>query len=133
MAEDDWRKRREREDAIERDNEGQAAERKLEADADMLRLKFEEAEKLIDILQSKYNQFMLGLEHKPPLDMRSKLDRLIAELLRTPKPTQVLTFRWGTLQSSYASHKERWDRGVKAVESGKVKRLIKREGPRGGA
>jgi hypothetical protein len=131
MAEDDFRKRRQREDALEREHAREAEDRARDAEGDRLRAAFGEVESMFDQLNSLYNQFVLGLEWKPPIEKRRKLDRLMAELSRTPKPTQTLMFRWGTVQSAYTSHKERWDRQVKGIESGKIKRLVKR-GPRAG-
>ena len=126
MADDDWKKRREREDRLEREGAEKEKDRLRDAEGDRLRAGFAEVEKLLDELNAKYNQFVTGVEMKPPIEKRAKLDRLVADMSRSPKPTQSLMFRWGSLQASYTTYKERWDRQVKAVESGKIKRVVNR-------
>jgi hypothetical protein len=82
----------------------------------------ERALPLIEQLNNLYNQYISGVERCPPLERRKQLDQLMATLTLMSKPTPAYQFRFNTLNSSYLTHRERWERLCKDLESGKIKR-----------
>lgn len=84
---------------------------------------FDRMEPLIERLNSLYNQYILGVETRPPIEVRSQLDQLVTKLRNLGKPTPAQQFRFSTLNTSYNMHCDRWDRMCKDLESGKIKRV----------
>lgn len=85
----------------------------------------ERAEPLIMSVNSSYNQFAAGVEVRPPLERRVQLDQMMNTLMLMAKPTPAYRFRYQSLQSTYSSYKQRWDRMMTDIESGKIKRFAK--------
>ena len=90
---------------------------------------FKRAEPLIEQLNNKYTMYIAGVDNIPPLELRKQLDNLMTMLLSAPKPTNSYMFRFQTLQAKYQSHRDKWDRQMKDIESGKIKRIT---GPKRG-
>jgi hypothetical protein len=88
---------------------------------------FDRIEPLIERLNSLYNQYILGVELRPPREVRSQLDQLAAKLRSLGKPTPAQQFRFSTLYNSYMTHCDRWDKMCRDLETGKIKRVA---GPR---
>jgi DNA repair exonuclease SbcCD ATPase subunit len=82
-----------------------------------------QAEPLIDQVNNLYNQFATGVERLAPVQKRSQLEALINQLQATPKTNETYRFRVQSLVSRYSSMKDRWDRLLKDIDSGKVKRI----------
>ena len=82
-------------------------------------------------MHNLYNQYLAGIESRPPIERRKYLDQVMQTIQAMNKPTPAYQFRCNTLNSSYLTHRDRWDRLAKDLESGKIKRTT---GPkRGGA
>lgn len=88
---------------------------------------FDRVEPLMEQLNTLYNQYKVGLERTPPIQLRKQLDELFAALVYMQKPTAAYLYRYNTLYHRYNSYKEKWDRLVKDVESGKI---IRTAGPK---
>lgn len=133
---DERRRQREQEDEEERQqlelrkNPGAAGAgrpgtqpgRTGDAATDKLLELFQRAEPLIEQLNNLYNQFLAGVEQRPPLERRKQLDQTMATLQMMNKPTPAYQFRYTTLNASYITHRDRWERLCKDLESGKLKR-----------
>lgn len=83
-----------------------------------------QAEPLIEQLNNLYNQFIAGVDSRPPLETRKRLDSVMQQLQAVPKPTPANQFRYQTLQTRYLSHVDRWERLMRDLESGKIQRRI---------
>ncbi len=123
------RERREREDADDEASGSMASKRAGLAhvptavgDQKLLQL-LDQATPMIEQLNNLYNQFFAGTERVPPIERRKQLDQTMATIMMTPKITAPLQFRAQTLNSSYISARDRWDRMLKDLESGKLKRM----------
>jgi hypothetical protein len=97
-----------------------------DATSDKLMELFQRAEPLIEQLNNLYNQYLAGVESRPPLERRKILDTTMATLQAMAKPTPAYQFRFTTLNASYVTHRDRWDRLIKDLEMGKIKRVAKR-------
>jgi hypothetical protein len=82
-----------------------------------------QAEPLIDQVNNLYNQFATGVERLAPIQKRSQLEALVNQLQAIPKTNETYKFRVQTVISRYNSMKDRWDRLLKDVDSGKIKRI----------
>lgn len=80
------------------------------------------AEPLIEQVHSLYNQYLAGIETRPPVERRKQLDQVMLTLQLMTKPTPAYQFRYATINASYHTHRDRWDRLMKDLESGKAKR-----------
>ena len=82
------------------------------------------AQPLIEQINSLYTMFMTGVERLPPLEKRKQLDMMMTQLQSTPKPNQTYGFKAGSVHTHYTTMRDRWDRIVRDVESGKIKRTV---------
>ena len=80
------------------------------------------AEPLIEQVNSLYRQYSTGVESRPPIERRKQLEALISSVTMMAKPTAAYRFRFSSLNSSYLSYRDKWDKLVKDVESGKIQR-----------
>jgi hypothetical protein len=123
------RRRREREDEEERE-----AERKREAELHGISKPSEEgvdnrfrdlvnrAEMMIDQVNTLYNIFASGAERLPPIEKRKQLDQVIVSLKAINKPTLGALFRFNSVINRYNANYERWDKLMKSLETGRMKR-----------
>lgn len=88
--------------------------------------KFEEllrrAEPMIERLGNLYNQYIAGVEKFPPIEQRKQLEQTMQTLMLMPKPTAGAQFKFSTIQATFVTHRERWDRMLKDLEAGKLRR-----------
>lgn len=135
MAPDDDRKRqlerRQREDEI--DEEIKASQRatskeKLEraptsvGDSDQLRGLLDQTELLIEQVSNLYGQYFAGLERLPPVEKRRLLERQVATIQASGTSIPALKFRVSSVLAKFQTQKDRWDRTMKDLEAGKIKR-----------
>jgi hypothetical protein len=144
MARDDdpWKRMRERED--ERDAEEAASQQSLSqkrkaanaaelappvikpGSIDMSTEKLLETLKLVEPMieqvNNLYNQYIAGVEKRPPVERRKQLDNFMSVIQNIAKPTQGLMFKCNTLLAHYQAHKDRWERMLRDLEKGARKR-----------
>lgn len=87
-------------------------------------------ETMMEQITNLYGMWIQGLERTPPNVQRRHLDDLILKLQAAPKPTANLRFRVGEFQTKHSTYKDKWDRIVRDVESGKI--VVKRKSVSGG-
>lgn len=136
---DAWarRRRREREDA-----EAQAATKEqkskrpgapVQVSRDDLPQLLTTAEQLIDQVEALYKQFILGLTERPPHEKRRQLEKILESIFKAPRTNPALQFRIGSLNAHFLTHRDKWDRQLKELETGKIKRVVapkRKTGPR---
>ena len=91
-------------------------------EGDRLHALVERAEPLIEQLNNLYASYIAGVDKIPPTERRKQLDQTMTALQLSAKPTRALAFRIDGLQSKYISYRDRWDKLMKDLESGKIKR-----------
>lgn len=134
MAKEDenWKRRRAREDEQDRE-EAEAIKKSQTGDVqkpvstlstDKLFDLLQRAEPLIEQLDHLYGMYFSGAEKLPPLERRKALEQTMTTLQLMNKPTPAAVFRYNSVQSRFAAYKERWDRLLKDLESGKIKRVV---------
>jgi len=77
---------------------------------------------MIEQLNNLYNMFFSGAERLPPVERRSLLDAAVIQLTNLPKPTPALVFRATNLLQTYNTNRDRWDRKLRELETGTRKR-----------
>lgn len=70
-------------------------------------------------LEAEYNMFFAGRLPKPPWETRARVAALVTRIDRGQISNYGDRFRFGTLQSRFATCVELWDRGLKAREEGR--------------
>ena len=81
------------------------------------------AEPLIEQLNALYQQYITGVESRPPIERRTHLDQVMTALQMMAKPTATYQFRYQSILQSYHTHRERWERLCKDLETGKIRRV----------
>lgn len=127
-SEDDRRKRRrERED--EQDREAEARVAKIQGKISAANPSSQEidsllhqGEVLIEQLDRLYQSYFQGIERLPPIQKRKQLDDLILQIDKRPKPTTQIQFKVQTVRNKYNTYRDRWDRKIKDIENGRIKR-----------
>lgn len=82
---------------------------------------FAKIEVLIEQINHHYQMYLAGIERLPPTEIRNRLEKQMHVLSETRRNT-ALKFRWNTLHSHFVSAKDRWDRIMRDLESGKIQR-----------
>jgi len=135
----DIQKQREEEDDKEREiqkvlNRDRGENKFVQADsaqtiysAEEFQNRAKDVEILIHQVDNLYRQYMVGLELRPPIEKRAALDTALARLDAMAKATPAAKFRYNALISRFRTYLDRWERLVKDVESGKIKRTARRD------
>lgn len=144
MAKDDaWKRYRDREDEAEAEAEATGSTHinkgkdglsdrsnpKIEKAglADKFDDLIQRADPMIEQLNNLYKMFAAGVETLPPHERRKQLDQLMLSLQMMGKSGPTALFKFNSIQSKYQAHCEKWDRTLRDIESGKIKRIT---GPR---
>lgn len=80
------------------------------------------AEPLVEQVNALYNQYVAGIERTPPVERRRQLEQLMTTIMMMHKPTATQRFRASGVLHTYQQYKDRWDRVMRDIESGKLKR-----------
>lgn len=80
------------------------------------------AEPMIEQLNNLYNRFLAGAEKIPPNEQRKRLDQLMNTVQIMTKPTGAIQFKCNTLYAHYVSFRDRWDKQMRDLEVGKIRR-----------
>lgn len=78
------------------------------------------ADLMLEQIQHLYNMYVAGVEKTPPLTQRKQIEEMMSKLGGAPKNNQTILFRFNQFQTKYQTYKDRWDRLIKNIESGKV-------------
>jgi hypothetical protein len=76
-------------------------------------------EKAIRQLQIEWERFFSGLEKKPPVDMRTRVERVIREYSAGEIRNNTDRFRYNTLTTRYNTFNELWNKRLRAREEGR--------------
>lgn len=125
MARDEDFKSRRR----QREKEEEAAKPKAdEIDVAAIDARLEEllyrATPLVEQVNGLYARYLQGVEKFAPTERRTALDQLMHTIYALPKPTASIRFRAETLHQTYRQYKDKWDRQMRDLESGKIKRRV---------
>ena len=96
----------------------------VEGTTDKLNELVQKAEPMIEQLTHLYNQFMAGAEKFPPIEKRKQLEEVMNRIHLMSKPTAAIQYRCQTLLAHFQANRDRWDRLIKDLESGKLKRSV---------
>jgi hypothetical protein len=76
-------------------------------------------EKSIRQLQIEWEKFFSGIERKPPVDLRTKLENMIRRHSNAEIRNNAERFRFQNLASRYQSFAELWAKRLRAMEEGR--------------
>ncbi len=128
--EESRKRRRAREDEKEEEEKKKALsssgplnKESIQSIADELEQYIQKAGFLIEQLNNLYQMFMLGVEKFPPVERRKQLEQMMLALQSASKTSPSLIFKFNGVQSRYVTYRDRWDRLLKDLDSGKIKRV----------
>jgi len=78
------------------------------------------AEVMLEQIQNLYHMYISGLERLPPVTQRKLLEDLAHKILAAPKPTASLSFRANSFTTKIQTYRDKWDKLMRDVESGKI-------------
>jgi hypothetical protein len=76
-------------------------------------------EKMIRQLQIDWEKFFGGVEKKPPVDLRTKVEILIRKYAGTELRNNTERFRYQNLTARYNTFNELWNKRLRAIEEGR--------------
>jgi hypothetical protein len=77
---------------------------------------------LMEHLNNLYNMYIAGVEKRPPIEKRKLLDRIKNAIVDAPKPTASSRFKSSVLTAQIQTGCEKWDKLLRALELGNLKR-----------
>ena len=81
-------------------------------------------EVMTDQLNTLYNQYFAGVEKRAPIEKRKQYSSLLQTLQDLPKPTLQARFRSNAMAVRFQSQMERWDKLLRKLEAGNLKRRL---------
>jgi len=76
-------------------------------------------EKAIRQIQIEWEKFFSGLEKKPPVDLRTRVEKVIRQYSGGEIRNNTERFRYTTLTARYATFNELWNKRLRAMEEGR--------------
>jgi hypothetical protein len=70
-------------------------------------------------LQIEWEKFFGGVEKKPPMDLRARVEALIKKYAYAEIRNNGERFRYQTLSTRYATFNELWNKRMRAIEEGR--------------
>lgn len=137
MAKDGWSRFRQKEEARIEEEKKQLHEQMKSLDpsaeignattTDQILIELlSKCEIMMEQITNLYHMWVQGLERTPPISQRKHLEDLVMKIQTAPRPSTNLKFRVGQFQTRYNIYKDKWDRILKEVETGKL--VVKRRG-----
>jgi hypothetical protein len=77
-------------------------------------------EVMMEQITNLYGMWIQGIERTPPINQRRHLEDLILKVQAAPKPSTNLRFRVGEFNTKLNTFRDKWDRILKDVETGKI-------------
>jgi hypothetical protein len=84
----------------------------------------DELEGRIARLRVLYDQYFMGIEKMEPTFLRAEVEKMFRRSQILKLGTTVLKFRFRSLQQRYTSYRSYWDRIVRLIEDGHIRRGI---------
>jgi hypothetical protein len=76
-------------------------------------------EKSIRQLQIEWEKFFGGIEKKPPVDLKTRVEALVRKYSHAEIRNNAARFRYQGLQARYATFNELWSKRLRAMEEGR--------------
>lgn len=86
----------------------------------------DQLEHAIERMKIEYEKYFMGLERRPPMQLRKETDRLVNRYVGYRSPNTSLKFRAQTLVQRMVSYRQLWDRTMQQIEDGTYRRDVMR-------
>jgi hypothetical protein len=80
---------------------------------------FDTLERMIRQIQIEWEKFFGGVEKKPPMDTKTRVEALIRKYAYAEIRNNTERFRYQTLSARYATFNELWNKRLRALEEGR--------------
>jgi hypothetical protein len=84
-------------------------------------------EKRISRLRVLYDQYFMGIERLEPLHLRNDIKKTMRRSEILKRGSTVLKFRYRSLQQRFTSYGSYWDRIVRMIEEGQIRRGVSQQ------
>lgn len=71
-----------------------------------------------------YDQYFMGIERMEPTYLRSEIDKIFRRSQILKRGSTVFKFRFRSLQQRYTAYRSYWDRIVRMIEDGQIRRGV---------
>jgi hypothetical protein len=95
-----------------------------QAQKDKFEQELEQLDQKISRLRVLYDQYFMGIEKLEPLQWRTEIAKMLLTSRVPASGTTVLRFRFRALQQRFTSYCGYWDRIVRLIEEGRIRRGI---------
>jgi len=132
---DDWKRRREREDERAREEAEEAVKKRisgkgspepkigkpdpLQVSTASVEATMDKVQSMIDQVDHLYGMYFAGVDKLPPIQVRSVLEQLMTSLQNQQKSTPAQKFKYSNLVSRFQAYRDRWDKKLKDLEKGR--------------
>jgi hypothetical protein len=79
----------------------------------------DQLERMLRQIQIEWEKFFGGMEKKPPVELRGRLEGIIRKYAYTEIRNNTERFRYQTLSSRYNTFNELWNKRMRAIEEGR--------------
>jgi hypothetical protein len=79
----------------------------------------DQLERMLRQIQIEWEKFFGGMEKKPPVELRGRLEGIIKKYAYTEIRNNTERFRYQTLSSRYNTFNELWNKRMRAIEEGR--------------
>jgi hypothetical protein len=79
----------------------------------------DQLERMMHQLQIEWEKFFGGMEKKPPVELRGRVEVIIKRYAYTEIRNNTERFRYQTLSSRYNTFNELWNKRMRAIEEGR--------------
>ena len=91
---------------------------------DAMELELAELDARIARLRVLYDQYFMGIERMEPTYLRSEVDKIFRRSQVLRRGSTVFKFRFRSLQRRYTAYRSYWDRVVRMIEDGQIRRGV---------
>jgi hypothetical protein len=104
--------------------------RASQAVKDAMEKELTELEGRINRLRVLYDQYFMGIERMEPTYLRTEVEKIFRRSDTLRRGSTSLKFRFRSMQQRYTSYRSYWDRIVRMIEDGKIRRGVNALGQR---
>ncbi len=85
----------------------------------------EDQEHRVNRIRVLYDQYFMGIEKLEPFALRSLIEKTFLRSTIPQRGTTAMKFRFRSLQQKFSSYSSYWDRLVRLIEEGRIRRGVK--------
>ncbi len=105
-------------------DKGMSKYKASEAEKEKYFIELEDLDNRISRLRVLYDQYFMGIERLEPQQQRAVVSKILRRSVIGNRGSTVLKFRFRSLQQRFVSYCSYWDRIVRLIEDGRIRRGV---------